>query len=130
MESTWSLKMMLDGQLVSSSFLRARPLFRHFLSFTFLLFAFSLSNNSLFTLCSLPSSLRHLNLAGMWNLPGRNGKMPNLDKFDAEFFGIPESEVNYIDPQERILLEGTYEAIIDAGESPRQIQFSFSLRAF
>lgn len=56
--------------------------------------------------------------------------MPNLDKFDAEFFGIPESEVNYIDPQERILLEGTYEAIIDAGESPRQIQFSFSLRAF
>lgn len=52
----------------------------------------------------------------MWNLPGRNGKMPNLDKFDSEFFGIPESEVNYIDPQERLLLEATYEAIIDAGK--------------
>lgn len=51
----------------------------------------------------------------MWNLPDRNGKMPNLDKFDSDFFGIPESEVNFIDPQERLLLEQTYEALIDAG---------------
>lgn len=47
--------------------------------------------------------------------------MPNLDKFDADFFGIPESEVNYMDPQERIFLEGTYEAIIDAGECARKV---------
>lgn len=41
--------------------------------------------------------------------------MPNLDRFDEDFFGIPESQVNLIDPQERLLLEVTYEAIVDAG---------------
>ena len=54
---------------------------------------------------------------GLWNLPGRNGKMPNMDRFDREFFGILESDVLFIDPQERLLLEATYEAIVDAGES-------------
>lgn len=56
-------------------------------------------------------------VAGLWNLPTRNGKMPNIDRFDTEFFGIPESEVNYIDPQERFMLETTYEAIVDAGKN-------------
>lgn len=41
--------------------------------------------------------------------------MPNLERFDEDFFGIPESQVNLIDPQERLLLELTFEAIIDAG---------------
>lgn len=41
--------------------------------------------------------------------------MPNLERFDEDFFGIPESQVNLIDPQERLLLELTYEAIVDAG---------------
>lgn len=52
---------------------------------------------------------------GLWNLPPKNGKMPNLERFDEEFFGVPESQVNLIDPQERLLLELTYEAIVDAG---------------
>lgn len=41
--------------------------------------------------------------------------MPNLDRFDNEFFGISEEDVMFIDPQERLLLEHTYEAIVDAG---------------
>ena len=52
---------------------------------------------------------------GLWNLPERNGKIPNIDQFDVEFFGIPEEEVPYIDPQERLMLETTYEAIVDSG---------------
>lgn len=57
-----------------------------------------------------------VSLTGLWNLPPKNGKMPNLERFDEDFFGIPESQVNLIDPQERLQLELTYEAIVDAGK--------------
>lgn len=43
--------------------------------------------------------------------------MPNMDLFDREFFGISESDVTFMDPQERLLLESTYEAIVDAGKN-------------
>ena len=55
--------------------------------------------------------------SGLWNLPTRNGKMPHMNRFDREFFGISESDVTFMDPQERLLLESTYEAIVDAGET-------------
>jgi len=42
--------------------------------------------------------------------------MPDMDLFDCEFFGISESDVTFMDPQERLLLESTYEAIVDAGK--------------
>jgi len=61
---------------------------------------------------------------GLWNLPGRNGKMPNMDRFDREFFAISESDVLFIDPQERLLLEATYEAIVDAGVDPESLKGS------
>jgi fatty acid synthase len=71
---------------------------------------------------ALPNFLQdhdcNVTLSGLWNLPTRNGKMPNLDKFDNEFFGISAEEVAYVDPQERLLMEHTYEAIIDAGVFP------------
>ena len=41
--------------------------------------------------------------------------LKDLDKFDAEYFGIPPKQANVLDPQVRKLLEGTYEAIVDAG---------------
>lgn len=62
--------------------------------------------------------------AGLWNLPERNGKIPNIDQFDVEFFGIPEEEVPYIDPQERLMLETTYEAIVDSGVNPAALRGS------
>lgn len=52
---------------------------------------------------------------GLFNLPKKNGKIRSIDKFDAEFFDIPENTVNFIDPQERLFLELTYESLIDAG---------------
>ena len=50
--------------------------------------------------------------------------MPNLDRFDHEFFGVSDEDVMFIDPQERLLLEHTYEAIVDAGRSPCLLPFS------
>ncbi len=43
------------------------------------------------------------------------GKLKNIDKFDGSFFGIMADIGDNLDPQIRILLETTYEAIMDAG---------------
>ena len=45
----------------------------------------------------------------------RMGKLKNIEKFDGLFFGIMNSMSDVIDPQSRLLLETTYECIIDAG---------------
>lgn len=48
-------------------------------------------------------------------MPPCNGKVKSFDKFDADFFGYTPNQVDYLDPQDRKLLEVTYEAILDAG---------------
>jgi fatty acid synthase len=48
-------------------------------------------------------------------LPKFTGKVPNISKFDASFFGIDYKQAHIMDPQGRLLLERTYEAIVDAG---------------
>ncbi|CAH0393331.1 unnamed protein product [Bemisia tabaci] len=62
--------------------------------------------------------------AGMYGLPKRSGKLPNLEFFDASFFGVHAKQANSMDPQARILLELTYEAIIDAGINPQDLRGS------
>ena len=52
---------------------------------------------------------------GLHGLPHRNGKLKNLDKFDASFFGVAPKQADNMDPQLRMLLEVTHEAIVDAG---------------
>jgi len=54
--------------------------------------------------------------SGSFGLPRRTGKIKDLTKFDAFFFGVHPKLGNVMDPQLRILLEVTYEALIDAGE--------------
>ncbi|MEJ2611175.1 MAG: SDR family NAD(P)-dependent oxidoreductase [Candidatus Thiodiazotropha sp.] len=54
----------------------------------------------------------------LFALPERYGQMPNVDKFDADLFGIHPKQAHSMDPQLRILLEVAYEAILDAGWSP------------
>ena len=49
------------------------------------------------------------------DIPARTGKLYNIDKFDASFFGIHNKEAQNMDPQCRMLLEKTYEALVDAG---------------
>jgi len=48
-------------------------------------------------------------------IPARTGKLYNIDKFDASFFSVHYKQAHTMDPQCRILLEKTYEAIVDAG---------------
>jgi fatty acid synthase, animal type len=49
-------------------------------------------------------------------VPKRMGKIRDLEKFDASFFSILDKHANQMDPQGRILLEHSYEAIVDAGK--------------
>lgn len=56
------------------------------------------------------------------DIPKRSGKINNLDKFDAKYFDIPFIEAHQMDPQSRIVLEHTYEAIIDAGLNPNELR--------
>ena len=53
---------------------------------------------------------------GIMGLPRRCGKIKDLSKFDAAFFGVHPKQANTMDPQLRMLLEVTYEAITDAGK--------------
>lgn len=52
---------------------------------------------------------------GSFGLPRRSGKLKDLTKFDASMFGVHAKQANRMDPQLRLLLEVTYEAIVDAG---------------
>ncbi|KAI1279514.1 Fatty acid synthase [Halotydeus destructor] len=61
---------------------------------------------------------------GYLSLPHRNGKIRNIDKFDFEFFDMTEQEANHTDAQMRILMETTYEAIVDAGIEPSALRGS------
>lgn len=55
------------------------------------------------------------------NLPARYGKLPNMDKFDASFFSFMNKFAQQLDAQVRVVLEHSYEAIIDAGISPQTL---------
>ncbi|MFC4375362.1 SDR family NAD(P)-dependent oxidoreductase [Nocardia halotolerans] len=58
--------------------------------------------------------------------PGRmrtrtGGYLDDVSSFDAHFFGITPTEAARIDPQQRLFLETTWEALQDAGIVPEQI---------
>lgn len=61
------------------------------------------------------------------SIPGRHyviqgSYLENLDGFDYKFFGISKAEATNIDPQQRLILQGTYEAIEDAGVTVEELQ--------
>ena len=51
----------------------------------------------------------------LFEVPERFGNINNLNKFDAEYFGINSKQAELIDPQLRILLKLSIEPILDAG---------------
>lgn len=63
-------------------------------------------------------------MPGLHGLPERNGKLKDLAHFDATFFGVHAKQAHLMDPQLRLLLELTHEAIVDAGLSPAELRGS------
>lgn len=59
---------------------------------------------------------------GILGLPDRMGKIQDLSKFDAQFFGVHPKQAQVMDPQLRLLLETSYEAIFDAGYDPATLR--------
>ena len=51
-------------------------------------------------------------------MPAESGTLMDISKFDAAFFGVPPKLVDNMDPQLRIMLELTHEALVDSGNYP------------
>ena len=52
----------------------------------------------------------------MYGMNTRMGRVKDADRFDGSYFGFLAQQADSIEPQSRLLLETTYEAIIDAGK--------------
>ena len=48
-------------------------------------------------------------------MSNRMGRIPDFHLFDGDYFGIMGQMVEMLDPQVRLIIEATHEAIIDAG---------------
>ncbi|XP_037572242.1 fatty acid synthase [Dermacentor silvarum] len=59
---------------------------------------------------------------GFLGVPNRMGTIKDLSRFDASFFRVPPKQVQLMDPMLRLLLESSYEAIVDAGYDPATLR--------
>lgn len=61
---------------------------------------------------------RDIDIKGKKSYLSRGGFLPQIDKFDASFFRISPKEAELMDPQQRMLLELSWEVMEDAGYKP------------
>ncbi|XP_037286488.2 fatty acid synthase [Rhipicephalus microplus] len=59
---------------------------------------------------------------GYNDTPKVHGKIKDLSRFDAQFFSTHPKQAHVMDPQMRLLLETSYEAILDAGYDPEALR--------
>ncbi|XP_033608867.1 fatty acid synthase [Cryptotermes secundus] len=59
---------------------------------------------------------------GKLHVPLRVGQINKKEKFDAGFFGIHRRQSTALDVMTRLILERSYEAIVDAGLNPSDLQ--------
>ena len=62
-----------------------------------------------------PVSQHRRDLASDQNWSDTMGELDDIQRFDAEFFGIEAEEARFMDPQQRILMEVAHDAVCDAG---------------
>ncbi|XP_030748833.1 fatty acid synthase-like isoform X2 [Sitophilus oryzae] len=55
-------------------------------------------------------------------IPHRTGKLFDIEKFDASFFGVHYRQANSLDPLSRILLETVMQSMFDAGLHPSDLE--------
>ncbi len=51
----------------------------------------------------------------------QGGFLHDIDQFDPVFFGVPPKEAAWMDPAERIFLEESWKAVLDAGADPTNL---------
>ncbi|XP_049271384.1 fatty acid synthase [Rhipicephalus sanguineus] len=73
-------------------------------------------------LSSSKAGRRLLNEIGFLGIPERMGTIRDLSRFDAQMFGVNPKQAHLMDPQIRLLLETSYEAIMDAGYDPASMR--------
>lgn len=78
------------------------------------------------TSVSRPVPESRVSLAGRAGLapPSRvraGGFLDDIESFDPEFFGLPENDARYMDPQQRLFLDVAWEAIERAGYRPDRL---------
>ncbi|CAG2112495.1 unnamed protein product, partial [Medioppia subpectinata] len=61
---------------------------------------------------------------GMFDMSNRMGKIQNYQSFDNGFFGLPNDMLEELDPQSRLLLEVSYESMLDSGVNPQSLRGS------
>ncbi len=69
----------------------------------------------------IPESRWDVEALGDIEVPRRGGFVEGIDRFDADFFGISPREAALFDPQHRMLLELTWEALEDGGQVPERL---------
>ncbi|MGD0831529.1 MAG: beta-ketoacyl synthase N-terminal-like domain-containing protein [Terracidiphilus sp.] len=69
----------------------------------------------------IPQSRYELNSQCRFNEKYRGGFIDSVDRFDAQFFKVPENEAEMLDPQERLFLEVAWEALEDGGYYPETL---------